>query len=201
MGQWFLFWLNPFCLQPMPLACLCSLHASCVCFHSCPKHMPILLTISHALNGVQLWLMSGVATALHPHPLCLHQCTLHVPTLHVQTPSILCGSMAQHSPPPDVIPGTILGPQDKMHYLGAIILHNPNVAPWENALAKALARLKAWSKRNLSIHNHRYTDGLLNDTHLMFKHPPFLVDADKWCDNKVETHDVHGALKPLHGSQ
>ena len=29
-----------------------------------------------------------------------------------------------------------------------------NVAPWEDALAKALARLKAWSKRNLSIHNH-----------------------------------------------
>ena len=35
----------------------------------------------------------------------------------------------------------------------------------------------------------------------MFKHPPFLVDADKWCDNKVETRDVHAALKPLHGSQ
>ena len=47
----------------------------------------------------------------------------------------------------------------------------------------------------------RYTDGLLNDTHLMFKHPPFLVDAHKWCDNKVETRDVHAALKPLHGSQ
>ena len=47
----------------------------------------------------------------------------------------------------------------------------------------------------------RYADGLLNDTHLMFKHPPFLVDAHKWCDNKVETRDVHGALKPLHGSQ
>ena len=30
---------------------------------------------------------------------------------------------------------------------------DPNVAPWENALAKALARLKTWSKRNLSIHN------------------------------------------------
>ena len=35
----------------------------------------------------------------------------------------------------------------------------------------------------------------------MFKHPPFLVDAHKWCDNKVETRDVHVALKPLHGSQ
>ena len=46
-----------------------------------------------------------------------------------------------------------------------------------------------------------YADGLLNDTHLMFKHPPFLVDAHKWCDNKVETRDVHAALKPLHGSQ
>ena len=32
------FWLNPFCLQPMPLACLCSLCASCACFHSWPKH-------------------------------------------------------------------------------------------------------------------------------------------------------------------
>ena len=103
---------------------------------------------------VWFWLMSGVATALHPHPLCLHQCTPHVPTLHVQTPSILCGSMAQHPPSPDVIPGMILGPQDKMHYLGAIISHDPIVAPWENALAKALARLKAWSKRNLSIHNN-----------------------------------------------
>ena len=44
-------------------------------------------------------------------------------------------------------------------------------------------------------------DGLLNDTHLMFQHPPFLVDAHKWCDNKVETRDVHAALTPLHGSQ
>ena len=35
----------------------------------------------------------------------------------------------------------------------------------------------------------------------MFKHPPFLVDANKWCHNNVEPHDVHGALKPLHGSQ
>ena len=71
-----------------------------------------------------------------------------------KTTSFLCGSMAQHPPPPDVIPGTILGPQDKTRYLGTIISHNPNVAPWENALAKALARLKAWSKRNLSIHSH-----------------------------------------------
>ena len=71
-----------------------------------------------------------------------------------KTTSFLCGSMVQHPPPPDVIPDTILGPQDKTHYLGAIILHDPNVAPWENALAKALARLKSWSKRNLSIHNH-----------------------------------------------
>ena len=42
---------------------------------------------------------------------------------------------------------------------------------------------------------------VLNDTHLMFKYPPFLVDANKWCDNKVETRDVHCALKQLHGSQ
>ena len=30
-------------------------------------------------------------------------------------------------------------------------------------------------------------DKVLNDTHLMFKHPPFLVDANKWCHNNVET--------------
>ena len=68
-----------------------------------------------------------------------------------KTTSFLCGNMAQD--PPDVIPGTILGPKDKTRYLGAIILRDPNVAPWENALAKALTRLKAWSKRNLSIPN------------------------------------------------
>ena len=73
-----------------------------------------------------------------------------------KTTSFLCGSMVQHPPPPDVIPGTILGPQDKTRYLGAIISRDPNVAPWENALAKALARLKAWSKRNLSIHNRTH---------------------------------------------
>ena len=37
-------------------------------------------------------------------------------------------------------------------------------------------------------------------THLMMKHPPWLVDGNKWCDNKVETCDVHCALKPFHGS-
>ena len=47
----------------------------------------------------------------------------------------------------------------------------------------------------------QHVDKLLNDTHLMFKHPPFLVDANKWCHNNVETRDVHAALKPLHGSQ
>ena len=46
----------------------------------------------------------------------------------------------------------------------------------------------------------RIANGLLNDTHLMFKYPPFLVDGNKWCDNKVETRDVHCALKPLRGS-
>ena len=30
-----------------------------------------------------------------------------------KTTSFLCGSMAQDPPPPDVIPGTILGPKDK----------------------------------------------------------------------------------------
>ena len=47
----------------------------------------------------------------------------------------------------------------------------------------------------------QHVDKLLNDTHLMFKHPPFLVDPNKWCHNNVETRDVHGALKQLHGSQ
>ena len=59
-----------------------------------------------------------------------------------KTTSFLCGSIAQHPPPPDVIPRMILGPQDKTHYLGAIILSDPNVAPWENALAKALASVR-----------------------------------------------------------
>ena len=36
--------------------------------------------------------------------------------------------------------------------------------------------------------------------HLM-KESPWLVDANKWCDNKVDTYNVHCALKPLHGSQ
>ena len=43
--------------------------------------------------------------------------------------------------------------QAQLTHLGAIISHDPNVGTWENALAKALARLKAWSKRNLSIHS------------------------------------------------
>ena len=46
------------------------------------------------------------------------------------------------------------GVEHKTGNLGAIISRDPNVAPWENALAKALTRLKAWSKMNLSIHNH-----------------------------------------------
>ena len=47
----------------------------------------------------------------------------------------------------------------------------------------------------------QHMDKVLNDTHLMFKDPPFLVDPNKWCHNNVETRDVHAALKPLHGSQ
>ena len=46
----------------------------------------------------------------------------------------------------------------------------------------------------------QHVDNVLNDTHLMTKHAPWLVDGNKWCDNKVETRDVHCALKPLHGS-
>ena len=33
------------------------------------------------------------------------------------------------------------------------------------------------------------------------EHTPWLVDGNKWCDNKVETPDVHCALKALHGCQ
>ena len=46
----------------------------------------------------------------------------------------------------------------------------------------------------------QHMDKMLNNTHLMMKHPPWLVDGNKWCD-KVETQDVHCALIPLHGSQ
>ena len=60
-----------------------------------------------------------------------------------KTTSFLCGSMVQDPPPPDVIPGTIVGPNDKTRYLGAVILHDLNVAPWENTLSKALTRLTA----------------------------------------------------------
>ena len=70
-----------------------------------------------------------------------------------KTTTFLCGNMLDNAPPPETIPGTILGPMDKTRYLGVIISRGPDVAPWENTLAKALARLRAWSNRNLSIHN------------------------------------------------
>ena len=47
----------------------------------------------------------------------------------------------------------------------------------------------------------QHVDKVLSNTHLMMKHPPWLVDGNKWCDNKVETRDVHCALKPLRGTQ
>ena len=47
----------------------------------------------------------------------------------------------------------------------------------------------------------QHVDKVLNNTHLMLKHTPWLVDGNKWCDNKVQTPDVHCALKPLHGCQ
>ena len=52
-------------------------------------------------------------------------------------------------------------------------------------------------------HNQRHhnTWTRCSITHLMMKHPPWLVDGNKWCDNKVETQDLHCALKPLRGSQ
>ena len=56
-------------------------------------------------------------------------------------------------------------------------------------------------RHNQQHHQPQHVDKVLNNTHLMMKYPPWLVDANKWCDNKVETHDVHCALKPLHGSQ
>ena len=84
------------------------------------------------------------------------QCDMNASSASIdwdKTTTFLCGNMLENPPPPDTIPGTILGPKDKTRYLGVIISRDPDVAPWENALAKALARLKAWSKRNLSIHN------------------------------------------------
>ena len=56
----------------------------------------------------------------------------------------------------------------------------------------------------LQRHHHqslRCTQVEYSTTHLMMKHPPWLVDGNKWCDNKVETRDVHCALKLFHGSQ
>ena len=47
----------------------------------------------------------------------------------------------------------------------------------------------------------QHVDKMFNDTHLVMKHTQWLVDGNKWCDNKVETRNVHCALKPLHGSQ
>ena len=47
----------------------------------------------------------------------------------------------------------------------------------------------------------QHVDKVLNNTHLMMKHTPCLVDGNKWCGNKVETCDVHCALIPLYGSQ
>ena len=55
-----------------------------------------------------------------------------------KTTTFLCGNMLDNPPPPDTIPGTILGPKDKTRYLGVIISHYPNVAPWKNALENAL---------------------------------------------------------------
>ena len=60
-----------------------------------------------------------------------------------KTTKFPCGNMLDNAPSPGAIPGTILGPKDKTCYLSAIISRDPNVAPWENELAKALARLKA----------------------------------------------------------
>ena len=115
------FWLNPFCPQSLPLACLCSLHASCV--------FPLILTKTHTVSSGYFsftkWCVVLVCVVLQQHFTHTHCASISVLLmcpLHVQTPSFLCGSMAQHQQPPDVIPGTILGPQDKTHYLGAIIL-------------------------------------------------------------------------------
>ena len=52
-------------------------------------------------------------------------------------------------------------------------------------------------------HNQRHHNmwTRCSTTHTMMKHPQWFVDGNKWCDNKVETRDVHCALIPLHGSQ
>ena len=49
-------------------------------------------------------------------------------------------------------------------------------------------------------HHHHNTWTRCSTTHLMWKHSPWLVDGNKWCDNKVDTRDVHCALKPLRDS-
>ena len=57
-----------------------------------------------------------------------------------KTTTFLCGNMLDNAPPPDTIPGTILGPKDKTRYLGVIISRDPDVAPWENALGKGTGK-------------------------------------------------------------
>ena len=46
-------------------------------------------------------------------------------------------------------------------------------------------------------HYHHSTWTRCSMTHLMMKHPPWLVDGNKCCDNRVETRDVHCALMSL----
>ena len=53
----------------------------------------------------------------------------------------------------------------------------------------------------LETQQTQHMDMVLNDTHFMMKHTPWLVDGNKWCNNKVDTRNVHCALKPHHGSQ
>ena len=88
MGQWFHFWLNPFCLQPMPLACLCSHHASYVCFQSCPKADAFSSDHFSCIQWcVWFWLVWWCCNSTAPTP---------------TVPPSVCSSCA-HSPCPNTI--------------------------------------------------------------------------------------------------
>ena len=51
------------------------------------------------------------------------------------------------------------------------------------------------------IPSPEHVDKVFDGTHMMSIHKRLLVYPNKWCDNNVETRDVHGALKPHHDSQ
>ena len=54
-----------------------------------------------------------------------------------KTISFLSGCLLTNPPPQDMIPGKVMGPQDKARYLRAIVSRDTSVVTWENALANA----------------------------------------------------------------